>query len=163
MPRIQPIGHAPFAFPYEVFAPSPQELAQVDFAPWHVTGEFEAVENQNALIDEDYFWYDKPPVQNLSSSLTIENALLQRNLLLQCGVGYEHVGMLVVYGQYSAKGASLQAVMPAVWASAEYARLIEHRRLAGASSAGWSAHHHHGLDGPGIDVPRAPGAVDMRA
>lgn len=160
MPRIQPIGHAPFVFSYEVFAPSSHELAEADLAPWRASSGIESVENRNVLIDEDYFWYDKPPVQNLSSSLTIENALLQRNLLLQCGVGYEHVGMLVVYGQYSAKGASLQAVMPAVWASAEYARLIEHKRLVGAPSAGWSSHHHHGL---GIDVPRAPGAVDMRA
>ena len=146
MPRIQPIGHAPFVFSYEVFAPSSRELAHADLAPWRATGGFEMVESQNALIDEDYFWYDKPPVQNLSSSLTIENALLQRNLLLQCGVGYEHVGMLVVYGQYSAKGASLQAVMPAVWASSEYANLLEQKRLLGSQSTGWSSHHHAQVD-----------------
>lgn len=152
MSRIQPIGNAPFVFSYEVFAPSPHELAEADFAPWHVSGGFEAVENRNVLIDEDYFWYDKPPLQNLSSSLTIENALLQRNLLLQCGVGYEHVGMLVVYGQYSAKGASLQAVMPAVWASAEYARLLEHKRLLGSHPSG-----HHAPE------PPDPAEVDVRA
>lgn len=159
MPRIQPIGYAPFVFSYEVFAPSSGELAQADFAPWRVPSDFEAAENRNALIDEDYFWYDKPPLQNLSSSLTIENALLQRNLLLQCGVGYEHVGMLVVYGQYSAKGASLQAVMPAVWASAEYARLLEHKQLLGSSPAAW--HEHYPGRGPG--GPPAPGDVDVRA
>lgn len=124
MLRIQPIGYA-FAY-HPRYSPGvnwsePSLLAEV---PWHFEPRFEVVESFNALIDEDYLWLsgDKPPVQNLSSALTIENALLQRNLLLQCGVGYEHVGMLVVYAQYSAKGASLQAVMPAVWASTEYAR-----------------------------------------
>jgi hypothetical protein len=129
MLRIHPIGYAPFDPP--PYAPvDPTEAQAIANAPWHFDPRFEVVESYNALVDEDYFWLsgDKPPVQNLSSSLTIENALLQRNLLLQCGVGYEHVGMLVVYGQYSAKGASLQAVMPAVWASAEYAKLVEKKR-----------------------------------
>lgn len=130
MLRIQPIGHAPFDPPR--FAPAvnwSEEQALVN-APWHFEPRFEIIESFNAMADEDYLWLsgDKPPLQNLSSSLTIENALLQRNLLLQCGVGSEHVGMLVVCGQYSAKGASLQAVMPAVWASAEYAKLVEKKR-----------------------------------
>ena len=129
MLRIQPVGYALYQPSY---APAFDwsEAQALDNAPWHFEPRFEQVESFNALLDEDYFWIadDKPPLQNLSSALTIENALLQRNLLLQCGVGYEHVGMLVVYGQYSAKGASLQAVMPAVWASAEYAKLIDKKR-----------------------------------
>ena len=130
MLRIQPIGYAPFDPPR--YAPPLnwiEEQAVVN-APWRFEPRFEIVESFNALADEDYVWLsgDKPPLQNLSSSLTIENALLQRNLLLQCGVGNEHVGMLVIYGQYSAKGASLQAVMPAVWASAEYAKLVDKKR-----------------------------------
>jgi hypothetical protein len=130
MLRIQPIGYAwAYAPPYAPrFDAIDSPLAEN--APWRVDPRFEQFESANALVDEDYFWLsgDKPPVQNVSSALTIQNALLQRNLLLQCGVGYEHVGMLVIYGQYSAKGASLQAVMPAVWASAEYAKLIDKKR-----------------------------------
>lgn len=130
MLRIQPIGYGwaytpPYALSFDAI-----ESPLAESAPWRVDPRFEQFESANALVDEDYFWLsgDKPPVQNLSSALTIENALLQRNLLLQCGVGNEHVGMLVIYGQYSAKGASLQAVMPAVWASAEYAKLVDKKR-----------------------------------
>ncbi|HVA45655.1 MAG TPA: hypothetical protein VNH11_04645 [Pirellulales bacterium] len=129
MLRIQPVGYAPLTYysPYAIDWGEAQALAQ---SPWQYDPRWELAESRNVAVDEDYFWLsgDKPPVQNLSSALTIENALLQRNLLSQCGVGYEHVGMLVVYGQYSAKGASLQAVMPAVWASAEYAKLVDKKR-----------------------------------
>jgi hypothetical protein len=129
MLRTQPVGLALSSGPLYPFAADWSHDESLAAAPWHDTP-FEVRESFNALADEDYFWLsgDKPPVQNLSSALTIENALLQRNLLLQCGVGYEHVGMLVIYGQYSGKGASLQAVMPAVWASAEYAKLAEKKR-----------------------------------
>ena len=130
MLRIQPVGYAPSAPWYEPFAVNWREAEAVAAAPWRFDPRFEIEESFNALVDTDYVWLsgDKPPLQNLSSALTIENALLQRNLLLQCGVGYEHVGMLVIYGQYSGKGASLQAVMPAVWASAEYAKLVDKKR-----------------------------------
>jgi hypothetical protein len=130
MLRIQPIGYAPFVPAYEPFAIDPLQAETIDTSPWRFDPRWEVQESANALIDLDYRWLsgDKPPVENLSSSLTVENALLQRNLLLQCGIGYEHVGMLVVYGQYSGKGASLQAVMPAVWASAEYAKLVDKKR-----------------------------------
>lgn len=130
MLRIQPVGYALIYQPNYAPAVAWSDAQALDNAPWRFEPRFEPIESFNALLDEDYFWLsgDKSPVQNLSSALTIENALLQRNLLLQCGVGYEHVGMLVVYGQYSAKGASLQAVMPAVWASAEYAKLIDKKR-----------------------------------
>ena len=145
MLRIQPVGYAPpYLAPYAPIANWGDSTAvqgaavqgaavqgtEVQGSPWQFEPRFEIVESYNALADEDYFWLsgDKPPIQNLSSALTIENALLQRNLLLQCGVGYEHVGMLVIYGQYSGKGASLQAVMPAVWASAEYAKHAEQKR-----------------------------------
>ncbi|HEV3344607.1 MAG TPA: hypothetical protein VG125_29800 [Pirellulales bacterium] len=130
MLRIQPIGYAPFVPSYETFAVNWYETEAIDGAPWRFDPRFEIIESFNALVDTDYVWLsgDKPPLQNVSSALTIENALLQRNLLLQCGVGNEHVGMLVVYGQYSAKGASLQAVMPAVWASTEYAKLVDKKR-----------------------------------
>ena len=117
------------------------DLEGAAHAPWRYHPGYEQVENENVLIDEDYFWYDKPPLQNLSSALTIENALHQRNLLLQSGTGYEHVGILVVFGQYSAKGASLPAVMPAVWASAEYAKLVAKKRyLLGLPISGFSDH-----------------------
>jgi hypothetical protein len=130
MLRIQPVGYAPPYIPPYAPATDWGDCLQAAQAPWQFNPRYELVESYNALVDEDYFWLsgDKPPVQNLSSALTIENALLQRNLLLQCGVGYEHVGMLVIYGQYSGKGASLQAVMPAVWASAEYAKLADKKR-----------------------------------
>lgn len=130
MLRIQPIGHAPFDPPRYAPAADWSEAQALAESPWHFEPPFEVVESFNNLVDEDYLWLsgDKPPLQNVGSALTIENALLQRNLLLQCGVGSEHVGTLVVFGQYSAKGASLQAVMPAVWASAEYAKLVEKKR-----------------------------------
>lgn len=129
MLRTQPVGLALYQPPLYAFAANWADNLVPTAAPGQETP-FEVRESYNALVDEDYFWLsgDKPPVQNVSSALTIENALLQRNLLLQCGIGYEHVGMLVIYGQYSGKGASLQAVMPAVWASAEYGKLIEKKR-----------------------------------
>lgn len=130
MPRIQPVGYAPLPYTSYLAPPDWSEPPASAEPPSQFDPQWELRESSQALVDEDYFWLsgDKPPVQNLSSALTVENALLQRNLLLQCGVGYEHVGMLVVYGQYSAKGASLQAVMPAVWASAEYAKLVDKKR-----------------------------------
>ena len=130
MLRIQPIGYALLHQLQYAPAINWNEAQALSGAPWHFEPRFETIESFNALVDEDYLWLsgDKPPLEHVSSALTIENALLQRNLLLQCGVGNEHVGMLVVYGQYSAKGASLQAVMPAVWASAEYAKLIDKKR-----------------------------------
>ena len=88
--------------------------------PWR----FEQVENQNSQIDLDYAWTDQPPLENLSSALTIQNALLQRNVLLQTGMNSEHVGILVRFQPYSAKGASLPAVMPAVWATPEFAERV---------------------------------------
>ena len=138
MLRIQPVGYAPLSYSYYAAPAAWSEPAPMAESPWQFDPRWELQESRNALVDEDYFWLsgDKPPVQNLSSALTIDNALLQRNLLLQCGVGNEHVGMLVVYGQYSAKGASLQAVMPAVWASAEYAKLVDKKRdLSGLPSS----------------------------
>lgn len=150
MPGIQPIGSTPLAHHRCAplvdcdripLAPDWSDLNGTAEAPWHARPGFEQVESQNVLTDEDYFWYDKPPLQNLSSALTIDNALLQRNVLLQSGTGYEHVGMLVVFGQYSAKGASLGAVMPAVWASAEYAKLVAKKRyLLGLPISGFGDH-----------------------
>ncbi len=150
MLRVQPIGSSPLAHhrcaplvdcDQPVLVPDWNDIEGIDDAPWRYHPGYEAVENQNVLIDEDYFWSDKPPLQNLSSALTIEMALHQRNLLLQSGTGYEHVGILVVFGQYSAKGASLPAVMPAVWASAEYAKLVaEKRYLLGLPISGFSDH-----------------------
>ena len=150
MLRIQPIGSSPLGHhrcaplancDRTLLAPDWDDLQSIAEAPWYVPANFEQIESRNALIDEDYFWYDKPALQNLSSALTIENALLQRNLLLQSGTGNEHVGILVVFGQYSAKGASLPAVMPAVWASAEYAKLVAKKRyLMGLPISGNSDH-----------------------
>lgn len=147
---IQPIGLSPLAHhrcaplvdcDRPSLVPDWEDLQGVAEAPWHFQPGYEQVESQNVLTDEDYFWYDKPSLQNLSSALTIDNALLQRNVLLQAGAGYEHVGILVVFGQYSAKGASLPAVMPAVWASAEYAKLVAKKRyLLGLPISGFSDH-----------------------
>lgn len=127
MLRIQPVGYALLNQPWYTPAVRWGAAPALAEAPWRYNPRLEVAESFNALVDEDYFWLsgDKPPLENVSSALTVERALLQRNLLLQCGVGNEHVGMLVVYGQYSAKGASLEAVMPAVWASAEYSKLVE--------------------------------------
>lgn len=87
------------------------------------------------MLDLDYFWTDRPPLENLSSALTYQNALLQRNVLLQTGMNSEHVGILVRFQPYSAKGASLPAVMPAVWATPEFAERVErqHERLKARS------------------------------
>jgi hypothetical protein len=135
MLRILPVCHAPWRMPCWSTPigerPWPHSDVQPSAAPWQAEGarprKFEAVENQNALIDLDYYWTDRPPLENLSSALTIQNALLQRQLLLQCGVGYEHVGSLVRFQVYSAKGASLPAVMPAVWATPEFAERVQRK------------------------------------
>jgi hypothetical protein len=135
MLRTQPVGlalsNAPL-YPFAADWTGDQPLA------WHESP-FEISRHCIAPVADDYYWpaCKLPPLQHVSTALTIENALWQRNLLLQCGVGYEHVGMLVIYGQYSGKGASLQAVMPAVWASAEYAKLAEKKRaLLGLDNGG---------------------------
>ena len=130
MLRIQPIGYAPLPLWYEPFAVDGCEAEAIAAAPWRYESRCDVVESCSVLVDQNYLppcGY-RYPLEHVSTALTIENALWQRNLLLQAGVGYEHVGMLVVYGQYSAKGASLQAVMPAVWASAEYAKLVDKKR-----------------------------------
>ena len=137
MLRIPPIGHAPWrvrswAAPVGAWRHAESHSARPP-APWQAEpgGKFEAVENRNALLDLDYFWTDRPPLENLSSALTYQNALLQRNVLLQTGMNSEHVGILVRFQPYSAKGASLPAVMPAVWATPEFAERVErqHREL----------------------------------
>lgn len=135
MLRILPVCYAPWQPPCWAVSLGERSFssscAERPPAPWQADAagpwEFEAVENRNALVDLDYFWTDKPPLQNLSSALTIENALLQRQLLLQCGIGYEHVGILVRFQVYSAKGASLPAVMPAVWATPEFAERVQRK------------------------------------
>ncbi len=129
MLRIHPIGHASLDPPPYAPVVDAGALLALAAAPWHCEVSI-APPCPGPAYDSGYacrhaYQY---PLQHVSSALTIENALWQRNLLLQAGIGYEHVGMLVIYGQYSAKGASLQAVMPAVWASAEYAKLVEHKR-----------------------------------
>lgn len=128
MLRILPVCHAPLYAP-----PWAKTCTEQPPAPWEAREPppwaYEAVENEDALTDLDYLQFsgDKPPLQNLSSALTIQNALLQRQLLLQCGVGCEHVGILVRFQVYSAKGASLPAVMPAVWATPEFAERVQRK------------------------------------
>lgn len=127
MLRTQPVGLALSNAALAAFA---SDWAQTPaHAAWH-EAICRASDEYHEPVAEACYWPPGrlPPLQHVSTALTIENALWQRNLLLQCGVGYEHVGMLVIYGQYSGKGASLQAVMPAVWASAEYAKLAEKKR-----------------------------------
>jgi hypothetical protein len=127
MLRIHPVGYA------LVNAPGPDwsAIQAAGCAPWHVDPALVSCQNPYGPNRADAAYWIHPtryPLEHVSTALTVENALWQRNLLLQAGVGYEHVGMLVVYGQYSAKGASLQAVMPAVWASAEYGKLVDKKR-----------------------------------
>ena len=142
MLRIPPIGYAPWRPPCwaapigswrhaESHAARPPAPWQGAEPPWR----FEPRENRNAMLDLDYFWTDRPPLENLSSALTYQNALLQRNVLLQTGMNSEHVGILVRFQPYSAKGASLPAVMPAVWATPEFAERVErqHERLKARS------------------------------
>lgn len=126
MSRIQPIGLGLSNAAFYAFAP---DWAEGPPPTWYEPP-FAVGECHQAPFAANYCQPPGhlPPLQHLSTALTIENALWQRNMLLQCGVGYEHVGMLVIYGQYSGKGASLQAVMPAVWASAEYGKLIDKKR-----------------------------------
>ncbi|HUY90406.1 MAG TPA: hypothetical protein VMV10_16840 [Pirellulales bacterium] len=128
MLRISPVCYAPSYAPCWASDRAdlpPARWQAAEPPPWA----YEAVENQDALTDLDYTWFsgDKPPLENLSSALTIQNALLQRQLLLQAGVGNEHVGILVRFQVYSAKGASLPAVMPAVWATPEFAERVQRK------------------------------------
>jgi hypothetical protein len=150
MLRIQSISHALWRYPHRL-APAGADrpwvahfnglraIAPRDFAVHPRAtpaacdcppARFEACEDQDALTDLDYLWLsgDRPPLENLSSALTIQNALLQRNVLLQTGMNSEHVGILVFFQRYSAKGASLPAVLGAVLASPEYAQHAEHQR-----------------------------------
>lgn len=156
MLRVPPVDHAPWRHVYwaasihryRAAAPGwsqSQHATSLRPAPWQAgaasSAEFERVENRNALVDLDYFWTDRPPLQNLSSALTYQNALLQRNVLLQTGMNSEHVGILVNFQPYSAKGASLPAVMPAVWATPEFAERVQRkhelmRLTSGAHEAG---------------------------
>lgn len=124
LPVCHPRSYAPCWASSRADCP-PALWQSVEPPPWAS----EAVENQDALADLDYLWLsgDQPPLQNLSSALTIQNALLQRQLLLQSGVGCEHVGILVRFQVYSAKGASLPAVMPAVWATPEFAERVQRK------------------------------------
>lgn len=158
MLRIQPIGYAPLGYPYRPppvcrppppWAAPPEYIApySCDVASFSATGEecgcppalFEQCENRDVLTDLDYLWLtgDKPPLENLSSALTVENALLQRNLLLQTGMNAEHFGILVVFQRFAAKAASLPAVLGAVLASPEYAQHVEkQRQLMGLPAEG---------------------------
>ena len=155
MLRIAPVDHAPWRHVYwaasihryRIATPGwheTQHLAAVGPAPWQSDirsqADFERRENQTALLDLDYFWTDRPPVENLSSALTYQNALLQRNVLLQTGMNSEHKALLVNFQSYSAKGASLPAVMPAVWATPEFAERVQRKhellRLTSAREAG---------------------------
>jgi hypothetical protein len=131
MLRIQPVGYALVTAPSYAAGVDWAALQAAGGAPWHADPPFAACQTPyGPHWTEAGYWVTpaRYPLEHVSSALTIENALWQRNLLLQAGVGYEHVGMLVVYGQDSAKGASLQAVMPAVWASAEYGKLVDKKR-----------------------------------
>lgn len=69
------------------------------------------------------------PLEHLSTSLTLKNALRQHHVLGQTGIRSQHVGAWVIFAQYSAKGASLAAVMPAVWLSPEFAHRVGQRHL----------------------------------
>jgi hypothetical protein len=65
----------------------------------------------------------------LERPLTAEQALTQINVLGQTGARSEHVGILVVFGQYAAKADTLAAALPAVWLSPDYQTLTEYRRV----------------------------------
>lgn len=83
------------------------------------------------------FWPGRAPLEHLSTALTPENALLQRNLLLQTGMNSEHFGILVIFQRFSAKGASLPAVLAAVLTSPEYLEHVaKQRELMGLPAQG---------------------------
>jgi hypothetical protein len=124
MLRILPICGAPWRLSCPLGSidnrpPAPWEARAQ--SPW----ESEAAEKLNEEIDLDE--WQRWPLEHLSTALTIQNALLQRNVLLQTGINSEHVGILVRFQLYSAKGASLPAVMPAVWATPEFAERVRQR------------------------------------
>lgn len=61
--------------------------------------------------------------------LTSQEQLWQINSLLQTGSRNEHMGILFIFGQYAAKACTLEAAMPALWLSPDYASLCEHKRI----------------------------------
>ncbi|HEY5315026.1 MAG TPA: hypothetical protein VIK18_21015 [Pirellulales bacterium] len=69
------------------------------------------------------------PPSRLERTLTAEQALAQINVLEQTGARSEHVGILVVFGQYAAKADTLAAAMPAVWLSPDYESLTQYKRV----------------------------------
>jgi hypothetical protein len=74
------------------------------------------------------FEFPTYPLEHLSTALTKANALWQHNVLGQTGIRSEHVGNLVLFAKFSAKAASLPAVLEAVWLSPEYAEMVEDKR-----------------------------------
>lgn len=99
--------------------------------------------------------YDPNRIAHLSSALNQTNALWQHNVLGQTGIRSEHVGILVVFGQYAAKAASLPAVMEAVWLSPDYASLAETKRQL-MLGGGWDEGEHPGVLGPLLDAGNEP-------
>lgn len=148
MLRIQPIGCAPGHNPYRAMSapgcrtwapdwnaltetkalrPRPPSVSPHPLGPGShgPSMQFTDLEVLAALSD---FWPGRAPLEHLSTALTPENALLQRNVLLQTGMNSEHFGILVVFQRFAAKAASLPAVLGAVLMSAEYAQHVARQR-----------------------------------
>lgn len=152
MLRIPPIGYAPALNPYhrppaaahcapgadwnallaaQSMRPPPPCIPS-DAPPWVSSGASVQQAGLRILAMLSDFWPGRAPLEHLSTALTQKNALYQRNLLLQTGMNAEHFGILVVFQRFSAKGASLPAVLEAVLTSPEYSQhIVTQRELMG--------------------------------
>jgi hypothetical protein len=126
MSAIRPIGNSYSYAPWWCSAPGPACPGAAGTVPDAWIGESLAARGLLPRVPD--ITYFPNPIAHLSEALTIKNALWQHNVLGQTGVRSEHVGSLVVFAQFSAKAASLPAVMEAVWLSPEYASLAEAKR-----------------------------------
>ncbi|HVX60341.1 MAG TPA: hypothetical protein VHC19_07065 [Pirellulales bacterium] len=152
MLRIPPIGYARALNPYHRppaaahCAPGadwnallaakamrpPPPYTPVQPPPWASSGVSVQQADLRILAMLSNYWPGRAPLEHLSTAMTPKNALYQRNLLLQTGMNSEHHGILVVFQQFSAKGASLPAVLEAVLMSPEYNQhVIKQRELMG--------------------------------
>lgn len=99
------------------------------------------------------------PVSRLDRPLTPAVALAQHNVLGQTGIRSQHVGNLVLLGQYSAKGASLGFVAAAVWLAydprrALLAPAIQQRAAWQAHTLNWAIAAYQANSEPPLNAPR---------
>lgn len=149
MPAIPPIGGSAFA-PPSLYRPGSAGRAPPDYSP--------------GPLGEPDWCSGRLPVQvgppsRLERTLTAEQALAQINVLGQTGARLEHVGILVVFGQYAAKANTLAAAMPAVWLSPDYQTLTQYKRVlrdGGFFAGGVNLLSIYAFPLPSTPVPPAP-------